>query len=108
MKGIAFDTGRVYRSDMAPDDDAPFPFSSADEWDNHPRFEPLQPVLDRLSRRALGMTHAEATTQKVCIRCHRSVYSGILATVEDAREWRISGVCGECWTDLFPDEEDGA
>ena len=107
--GIDSDAFWTYRSGMATDDlNTPFPFNSPDEWDNHPRFKPLTPTLDAMSSRTFGMTHAEAVAQKVCIRCKRSVYDRILLTVQDVREWRISGVCGLCWADLFPDEDDGS
>lgn len=64
----------------------------------------LQGFKDSLSRGTYGMTKAEAHAKGVCVDCKQPV-AGLLRTIAEEREYRISGICGLCWDKMFSYEE---
>ena len=65
----------------------------------------MSAFTDVLSLFAFGTTKDEAHAARVCVRCHEPVDLADMEPV-DRDEYGISGLCPECWTRLFPPEED--
>ena len=67
----------------------------------------LNEFKDALSRAAFGMTKAEAHKQCICISCKKPI---VLNSEKEAAEYRISGLCGECYDKAMkePDEDSTA
>ena len=64
----------------------------------------LQDFKDDISRAACGMTVAEAHKLGVCIDCRKPDPLSRCRTAEDRAEYKISGMCGECFDALFSEE----
>lgn len=64
----------------------------------------LNDFLDAISKRAFGRTKAEAHENGICIRCGKPVVLGGLSR-QDSNEYLISGVCPECFSAVFPDDD---
>lgn len=47
---------------------------------------------------------AEARTKGTCIRCEKPP---VLRSDLERREYAISALCGPCWDEMFPPEEEG-
>ena len=72
------------------------------------RTGPMQEFLDGMAR-SLGLpTQAEADAEDKCIECGK-VFSEAARREwldVDQREWAITHICQECWTNIFADEDD--
>lgn len=64
----------------------------------------LEDFKDNVSREAHGITKAEAHVKSVCINCKKPPR---FKTCEGEAEYRISGMCEDCWDELFSDDDDG-
>ena len=60
---------------------------------------------NRLAQLAFGITLTEAHRQLVCIRCRQPIIAALTST-NDYKEYRLSGLCPDCFDNLFPPEED--
>jgi hypothetical protein len=67
----------------------------------------LQEFQDALSRDATGMTAAEAWKLGVCVNCKQPA-SPRCHSSEGRAEYRISGMCEECFDALFAEDESDA
>jgi hypothetical protein len=65
----------------------------------------LRDFQDAISREAHGLTKAEAIEQGICVDCKKPNALSRCVTDAGRREYYISGMCEECWTKLFSEEE---
>lgn len=65
----------------------------------------LRALLDTLAVNAFGKTRSEAHRDSICIRCSEQVDVGKLSDT-GWKEYGISGVCPQCFADLFPEDEE--
>jgi hypothetical protein len=59
---------------------------------------------DELSRAAFGMTKAEAVAKQICVDCKEPAQPKC-HTDSDRKEYLISGICGECFANMFREEQ---
>lgn len=59
---------------------------------------------DRLALRVFGRTRADAHGGSTCVRCGLLVAQDTLDR-QDAKEYRISGLCPACFEELTPEPE---
>jgi len=63
--------------------------------------------VDNLSKSVYGLTKTEAIAKEICITCKMSVKPGVnIHSPEGAAEYRISGMCEDCFDALFTEEEE--
>ncbi len=65
----------------------------------------LQDFKDALSRAATGMTKGEAHANGVCVEC-KQPWHPRTHTEAGRREYAISGMCEDCFDELFEEPED--
>lgn len=61
----------------------------------------MKQFKDALAKDIYGITLTEAHEKGVCVCCKKSMYDMEPLSDIDFREWKISGLCPEC----FPAEE---
>ena len=59
-----------------------------------------------LARAIFGRDKYEAIAKGECVRCYKPAAVTQWKAI-DVAEYRISGICPDCWDDLFPEEEGG-
>lgn len=63
--------------------------------------------VDNLEKSAYGLTRTEAIVRGVCINCKIPAQSGVnIHSPAGAAEYRISGMCEDCFDALFTEEEE--
>ena len=65
---------------------------------------PLPPV-NAMAERLWGRSATVAIGKGECVRC-RNVAAVTQWSQRDQMEWRISGICPDCWDALFPEDDD--
>jgi hypothetical protein len=60
-----------------------------------------QRFKDEVSRMAHGITRDEAIERDICVDCKKPNPLQRCTTELAMKEYYISGVCGECWDNLF-------
>lgn len=59
----------------------------------------LEEFKRKMALQAFGMTKEEAHIKKICISCKRPAWK-VVKTDADLAEYRVSGLCGECFEDI--------
>jgi len=65
----------------------------------------LQTFKDEMSKKVFGRTQGEALEKGICISCG-SLAAEKCHSEEGRREYLISGLCEECFDELFEEEEE--
>lgn len=64
----------------------------------------LEDLQNNLAKDATGITKQEAHDKDICIRCKKPVNVFAMSAI-NRREYRISGLCGKCWDEIWGGEE---
>ena len=57
-----------------------------------------------MQKNLFGITLADAHTRNICIKCKEAIIPR-LKCLEDESEWRISGLCPECFEEMAGDPD---
>lgn len=67
--------------------------------------QPLQRIVDNLSKSVFGITMTEAKDQNICIRCKEGIV-GLLLSDLDLKEYIKSALCPKCFDSITNPKED--
>lgn len=62
----------------------------------------MKDFKNEMCKAVYGISLTEAHDKKICVNCKKSAWK-LIRNEKEMAEYRISGLCGECYDSIFQD-----